>query len=179
MVGVADSTPPRRSGFTHEYDSGETVVWLTPPELLAALGPFDLDPCAAVGQPWPTARRHYTVHDNGLAQPWSGFVWCNPPFGRGIERWLERMAEHGNGIALVPGRTETRWFQGGVWAEADGTLFLHGRTRFHDIHGRPADSTIGTPICLAAYGAEAVRRLTSGRVAGTFVRWQRPGEAAA
>ena len=33
--------------------------WLTPPELLAKLGQFDLDPCAPVNRPWPTATHHY------------------------------------------------------------------------------------------------------------------------
>ena len=38
--------------------------WLTPPEILAALGEFDLDPCSPIPRPWDTARKHYTVADN-------------------------------------------------------------------------------------------------------------------
>ena len=34
---------------------GRSEVWITPPWILRALGPFDLDPCAADQQPWPTA----------------------------------------------------------------------------------------------------------------------------
>jgi hypothetical protein len=30
---------------------GKTDCWLTPPEIIRALGPFDLDPCAAPSQP--------------------------------------------------------------------------------------------------------------------------------
>ena len=33
--------------------------WLTPPEIIRALGPFDLDPCAPVNRPWDTANDHY------------------------------------------------------------------------------------------------------------------------
>lgn len=50
--------------------------WLTPPEIIKALGPFDLDPCAPVNRPWETAAKHYTVLDNGLTKPWHGRVWC-------------------------------------------------------------------------------------------------------
>lgn len=47
------------------------------------------------------AARHYTVADDGLALPWHGRVWCNPPFGREAVKWPRRMRDHGNGIALV------------------------------------------------------------------------------
>lgn len=50
--------------------------WLTPPEIIESLGPFDLDPCAPVNPPWKMADRHYTIKDNGLMQPWAGRVWC-------------------------------------------------------------------------------------------------------
>ena len=91
---------------------GATDEWLTPPQLLKALGPFDLDPCAPVERPWPTARVHYTRSDDGLAQRWFGFVWLNPPYGQATGRWLERLHLHGDGLALVFARTETAWFQG-------------------------------------------------------------------
>ena len=38
--------------------------WITPREIIAALGPFDLDPCASATQPWPTAEHMLTVKDN-------------------------------------------------------------------------------------------------------------------
>lgn len=165
------------SGFRHESPVSATVVWLTPPALLADLGPFDLDPCAAEGQPWATAAHHYTATEDGLIQPWSGFVWCNPPFGPGIDAWLDRMAEHRNGIALVPARTETRWFRRSVWERADAVLFLHGRVRFHHLDGSAAAGAIGTPICLVAYGKEATERLRRAATPGVFVStWSQPSE---
>jgi hypothetical protein len=147
---------------------------LTPPEIVAAVGPFDLDPCAAVDQPWATARYQYTVLDDGLRKPWFGFVWCNPPFGRVITQWLSRLADHDHGIGLVPARTETRWFIEQVWRRAMGVLFLHGRLRFHHRNGQPATSSIGTPIGLVAYGQEALQRLRSSSLAGTLARWGPP-----
>ena len=106
MRGIGGHTQP---------NGGRTNEWLTPPEWIHALGPFDLDPCAPIECPWPTAARHYTMLDNGLMQPWEGFVWCNPPYGRSTAKWLQRMADHGNGIALTFARTETVMFFSYVW----------------------------------------------------------------
>lgn len=126
--------------------------WLTPPEILRALGPFDLDPCSPVNRPWPTASKHYTVEDDGLSKPWTGRVWCNPPFGREAVKWLRRMAEHGNGVALIPARTETAMFFDAVWGVAHSVLFLKGRPHFHHVNGERASFNSGAPICLVAYG---------------------------
>lgn len=65
----------------HFTTSGRTE-YLTPKYILDAIGPFDLDPCASIVRPWPTATKHYTRFDDGLMQPWDGLVWLNPPFGR-------------------------------------------------------------------------------------------------
>lgn len=137
----------------HQTNSpASNVEWLTPPGLIAALGEFDLDPCTPVLMPWPTARRRYTLADDGLIQPWFGRVWLNPPFGPHAAKWLRRMREHGDGIALVPARTETRMFFESVWGWAHGVCFLKGRPRFHYPDGRRSRSSINAPVCLIAYG---------------------------
>ena len=133
--------------------------WLTPKHIIDALGPFDLDPCAPVVRPWPTAAKHYTIQDDGLKQTWSGFVWCNPPYGRQTGVWLKRMAEHNNGIALTFARTETRMFFDTVWREASALLFLKGRLSFVDTSGKAADNSAGAPSVLIAYGKNAKMRL--------------------
>lgn len=150
--------------MSHPYAArpvADSHVWLTPPEILKALGPFDLDPCAAPSpRPWPTAARHIELPDDGLAAEWQGRVWCNPPFGRHTEAWLERMAAHGNGIALVFARTETAMFQRHVWPRASAVLFLAKRPHFHRPDGSRAAGNSGGPICLIAYGqnnADALR----------------------
>lgn len=149
----------------HPYKSrpvAQTHVWLTPPEILAPLGPFDLDPCAAPSpRPWPTAARHIELPEDGLTAEWRGRVWCNSPFGNATWAWLERMAKHGNGVALVFARTETIGFHRWVWAEADAVLFLKSRPHFCHPDGSRAEGNSGGPICLIAYGqanAEALRR---------------------
>lgn len=109
--------------------------WLTPPELLKALGLFDLDPCAPVVRPWAMAKLHYTKLENGLALPWHGRVWLNPPYGRQTFLWLERLAEHKSGIALIFARTETVGFHETVWQKASGVFFFRGRLCFHHVTG--------------------------------------------
>ncbi|AOJ62468.1 adenine methyltransferase [Burkholderia ubonensis] len=136
----------------HQSAHAKSDEWLTPPEWLRALGEFDLDPCAPVNRPWDTAREHFTIVDNGLTREWRGRVWCNPPFGREAAKWLRRMAEHDNGIALIPARTETAMFYESVWAGAEAVCFVRGRPHFHYVDGRRAPFNSGAPICLVAYG---------------------------
>lgn len=133
--------------------------WLTPPHVLKALGSFDLDPCAPIIRPWDTANCHYTIADNGLSQEWFGRVWCNPPYGLEAATWLDRLASHGNGIALIFARTETRMFFEHVWRRADAVLFVEGRLHFHHVDGTRAKANGGAPSCLIAYGENNLRKL--------------------
>lgn len=147
--------------------------WLTPPEIIDALGPFALDPCAPVERPWDTAFRHYTMYDNGLHRRWEGFVWLNPPYGRETGQWLARLAEHPDGgIALVFARTETAMFFQSVWPRASALLFLRGRLHFHHVDGSRAKANSGAPSVLVGYGADAARRLrtaSASALPGAFV----------
>jgi hypothetical protein len=143
--------------------------WLTPPEILEALGPFDLDPCAPVNRPWPMASRHYTIQDDGLMKPWEGRIWLNPPYGLQAERWLRRLAEHANGIALIFARTETEAFFSQVWKRATGLLFIRGRLTFYRADGTKAKANGGAPSVLIAYGAENARRLEYSGINGAFL----------
>lgn len=145
-----------------------THDWLTPPEILAALGPFDLDPCASEHQPWRTAAREFTIKDNGLTQPWQGRVWCNPPYGPFAARWLERCAAHGDAIAFVFARTETAVFQDHVWPKADAVLFLRGRVSFR-VPGGGRTGPAGAPSVLIAYGARNVESLKRCGIDGALV----------
>lgn len=144
-------------------------TWLTPPHVLAALGQFDLDPCAAPSpRPWPSAVQHVELPTDGLAVPWVGRVWCNPPYGAEAARWLAKLADHGNGVALVFARTETAMFFDQVWTKADGILFLRGRLAFCDRQGKPAQSA-GAPSCLIAYGGGNADQLRACGLPGHFV----------
>lgn len=154
---------------THESAAADTDVWLTPPYILESLGDFDLDPCAPLHRPWPTARTHYTKADGGLSQLWQGRVWLNPPYGSETAHWLKRLADHGNGVALIFARTETQAFFAHVWDAADALLFLRGRVKFHYPDGRRCPTNAGAPSVLVAYGAANVEALRLCGIDGRFV----------
>lgn len=145
--------------------------WLTPPFVLAALGAFDLDPCSPINRPWPTATVHYTIQDDGLALPWVGRVWCNPPYGtpKIIGPWMRRMAQHNRGIALIFARTETELFFETVWPVASAIHFFKGRLYFHHVTGEEADANAGAPSCLISYGQSDAEVLRTCGLPGQFV----------
>jgi len=153
----------------HESPVAQKEEWLTPPSIVESLGAFDLDPCSPVNRPWSTASNHLTIFDDGLSVPWSGRVWCNPPYGKKTEVWLDRLANHGNGIALIFARTETRAFFKTVWDRADALLFLKGRIRFHHVTGEQAASA-GAPSVLVAYGQNNVEALRNSDIEGKLVK---------
>jgi len=153
---------------THQSSKMKSDTWLTPPHILAALGPFDLDPCCPPVMPWATAAKQYTAVDDGLVQPWFGRVWLNPPYSRGAVKWLRKMAQHGRGTALTFARTETRWFIDYIWNAAHGVLFLHGRLNFCDAGGKPGVANGGAPSCLIAYGERDAEILRSCGLRGTW-----------
>jgi len=74
----------------------------TPAWIFEQLGlTFDLDVASPPGGiPWIPAERFYTQADDGLAQPWHGCVWMNPPYSQPAA-WVDRFIQHGNGIALL------------------------------------------------------------------------------
>lgn len=157
-------------GIHTKPNRGATVEWLTPPEILRALGPFDLDPCAPADRPWEIAGRHYTRDDDGPALPWDGIAWVNPPYSAAeCGRFLRRLAEHGNGFAILAARTETDWFRRWVWDRAGAVLFLTGRLHFHRPDGTRAGGNAGHGSVIAAYGDECVRRLRTCGLSGRLV----------
>jgi len=163
----------RRAMGSHQSSRMLSDTWLTPPEIIGALGPFSLDPCAAPEpRPWPTALRHISRPADGLAAEWQGRVWLNPPYSRDAVRWLRRMARHGSGTALVFARTETAWFVETVWRQASAVLFLRGRIHFHRPDGSRAPANAGAPLELVAYGEYDAERLGDCGLDGTVVRWQ-------
>jgi hypothetical protein len=137
------------------------VEWHTPPEILEAVGPFDDDPCT----PGRT---------DGLTRQWNGLVWLNPPYDRHLDQWLTKLADHGNGLALIFARTETRTFFKCVWERADGILFLRGRLHFYR-RGERATGNAGAPSCLIAYGSAATIRLARIQRLGVLVMGWREG----
>jgi len=156
---------------SHQSARAQTTTWLTPPEIIAALGSFDLDPCAAVG--WDTAHHHFYETDNGLTKPWFGRVWLNPPYTNfEIRQWMAKMSDHDCGTALTFARTETKFFFESVWSQARALLFIEGRLKFHLANGRRSEKNAGAPSVLIAYGDDDCDRLAASDLRGSFVLLQ-------
>ncbi len=111
--------------------------WATPPEVFDPLQRefgFTLDVCAS---PWNAKLpRFFTEEQDGLAQDWRGErCFMNPPYGRGIDRWLRKAFEETRWrcplvVALLPVRTDTRWWHTWVAGAADEVRYRKSRIRF-------------------------------------------------
>lgn len=157
---------------------GATNDWLTPPEIVKALGTFALDPCAHPQQFYRTARTMISPPEDGLSAKWAGRVWLNPPYGESIVPWMKRMADHGNGTALVGSRTEVeKWFWPFVWESATAVLFLRGRLCFYKPSGLKADGNAGHGSVLAAYGDTDAARLRASGIVGRYFRLKESSRA--
>lgn len=167
---ASGSGAPAGGGLSaHERAPDAKEEWLTPPEIIRALGKFDLDPCAPVKRPWEMATEHFTWKDNGLRKRWWGRVWMNPPYGMETSKWMGRLCEHGDGIALIFARTETEtWFRH-IWGRAAGILFLRGRLSFYNVDGTRGNNSAGGPSALVAYGAANFDALRRSGLAGAVV----------
>lgn len=160
---LTPSTPAftKKAGFTHETRTGATDEWYTPPHLLSRLTSgeygiekFSMDVCSpGADKTHVPAAVHLTIVEDGLTTPWQGTVWMNPPYSD-VGTWMRKLALHGEGIALVFARPDTKCFQE---AAATATLlcFIAGRIKFvKGSTGKPA----GSPGCgsvLIAYGDTA------------------------
>lgn len=137
LVGEGLTETPRLAPLL----SSESVEWYTPKHIIdrviLTLGTIDLDPCADLGHNVP-ATTHYTAA--GLDEGWRGRVYMNPPYGREIGDWVDKLADEYDAknvteaIALVPARTDTSW-----WAHLPAKMvcFVTGRLNFSD-HENPA-----------------------------------------
>lgn len=151
-----------------ERSENTKVEWLTPPSLVKKLGVFDLDPCSPINAPFLHAKTNYTISDDGLTKEWLGRVYLNPPYGRGMELWLEKLKNHGDGIALIFARTETKCFFEHIWNDAHGVLFVKGRIRFYHVSGIQG-GTPGAPSVFIAYGEQNALALKNSGIEGRFL----------
>lgn len=133
---------------------GKTNTWYTPKEITNSLGSFWLDPCTNSSAPFYHASYNckHDLGEDGLSWEWRNRVWLNPPYGREIEVWLDKLYHHGNGMALVFARTETAWAQKHMKC-CDGFNLLKGRISFVAEDNRKSTNA-ATGSMLLAYGVE-------------------------
>ncbi len=113
--------------------SSATPEWETPQEFFDALNDvfrFDLDVCATFDN--AKTMRFYNREMDGLAFPWRGVCWLNPPYGREIGKWVQKAYESGKQgatvVCLLPARTDTRWWQD--YCTKGEVHFVRGRLKF-------------------------------------------------
>lgn len=152
-----------------ERSAKATDEWYTPKYVIDALGEFDLDPCAAVNPLFQTAKVTYNINDDGLSKDWKGRVFLNPPYSRPlIEKFVKKMAEHNNGIALLFNRCDNKMFHEIIFKTAAGMKFLRKRIRFLRPDGTPGDSP-GRGSVLIAWGVENAKILRGCELEGKYV----------
>jgi len=121
------------SRFRHKFNSAnsdwETPQWLF--DLLDNEFHFTCD-VAANNE---NAKVAYFIDSkrDALAQDWHGVCWLNPPYGRGIEKWVQKAYEESQRgalvVMLVPARTNTLWWHK-YCMKASEIRFLLGRPKF-------------------------------------------------
>jgi hypothetical protein len=159
-------------GFSDNHpngNNGREKRWLTPPFVVESLGAFDLDPCGAPGHDLAKQTFIPERNEDGLALPWEGRVWLNPPYGEEAGPFISKLAEHGDGVLLYFARTDTKVFQDEILGKADAIFFLRGRLSFLDFYGNVTGNA-NAPSVLVAYGKNNVDALESCGLRGKFVR---------
>lgn len=115
--------------------SSNTPEWATPQEFFDRLNDlyhFNLDVCATAEN--AKCEKYFTKEQDGLSQSWGGYcVWCNPPYGRGISKWVQKGYEEAKipgttVVMLLPARTDTAWFH--QYCRFGEVVFLKGRLKF-------------------------------------------------
>lgn len=146
-------------------NNGESDDWITPPDIVRALGRFSLDPCASQKMFYRTASHMICQPADGLNESWHGRVWLNPPYSEAA-LWLAKLAAHGRGTALVFARTETKMFAEHVWPHFSAIKFLTGRLHFYRPDGTRSKGNSGGPSVLIAYGERDAQILNESDLPG-------------
>jgi len=126
------------------YHRSQKVEWETPQWFFDQYNEefgFTLDVCASPLN--AKCSRYFTRDQDGLAQPWEGVCWMNPPYGTAVMKWLAKAHASAQAgatvVCLVKAATDTKWWH--RWQPlATETRFIKGRLTFGD-----ADNTAVFP----------------------------------
>lgn len=146
--------------FNGGMRSSDSPEWYTPQHIIDLVielfDRIDLDPCSNSHEtPNVPALAHYTAADDGLALPWHGRIYMNPPYGDEVTAWVNRIiqayqdSEIAEGIALLPARIDTNWFQP-LWDYP--MCFIKGRLKFSG-----SENSAPFPSVLVYFGVDVER----------------------
>ena len=113
--------------------SSKTDLWATPQDFFNKLNNefwFTLDPCSTEAN--HKCDKYYTKEQDGLKQSRDNeIVYCNPPYGRELKKWVKKWSEIKKGITvmLLPARTDTSRFHDYIYNKAE-IRFVKGRLKF-------------------------------------------------
>ena len=138
---TAKRQQPRLMEPAIERDDRPTPQWLF--DALNNEFQFTLD--AAASYENAKCEAFYSPNENGLAQPWTGVVWCNPPYGQEMGVWVGKgyqSAEDGATVVmLLPASTDTHWFHD--YCLKAEVRFIRGRIKFQgQKHSAPFGSMV-------------------------------------
>lgn len=114
--------------------SSQSNEWATPQEFFDELNAefnFTLDAAASPAN--AKCASFFTQDDDGLQQSWKGHrVFCNPPYGRTIGKWIEKAATEATELTvmLIPARTDTAAWHDHIFGKAE-VRFVRGRLKFN------------------------------------------------
>jgi len=119
--------------------SSKKMDWCTPQSLFDTLNQefnFTLDVAASdLNAKCPS---YYTVNCDALRIPWRGTIFCNPPYGRELHKWVRKSYTASRlgatVVMLIPARTDASYWHKYIFPHAE-IRFLPGRIEFEDEYG--------------------------------------------
>lgn len=140
--------------------SSKKMDYCTPKDFFEQLNEefhFVLD--AAATEKSAKCAAYYTPETDGLNHSWDvcgGAVFCNPPYGRQVGKWVHKAYEEAKRgttiVLLIPARTDTKYFHNYIYGKAE-IRFICGRLHFTDEDGNTYDRA-PFPSMLVIYNGE-------------------------
>jgi phage N-6-adenine-methyltransferase len=152
--------------FTSDSMEWETPQWLF--DVVNQEYKFDVDVCATAEN--AKCSKYFSKEQDGLFMEWNGTVWCNPPYGREIDKWVKKGNEsHKTGstvVMLLPARTDTKWIHEYLFGSAI-MIFIKGRLKFGTSH-----NSAPFPSVLAIFGGSKETAEKMAEKLNGFVTWK-------
>lgn len=157
----------------HYEAPGKSDEWYTPKYVFDALGcEFYMDVACPEDRTYVSTPAIKFLTSGSLETGWEGFVWMNPPFGKDKMQWIQKIIDHKNGIALLPDRSSSTWWQYAA-SHSECILQVNTRIRFIAPDSSRGNNISGVGTTLFAFGEEAVQTLLNGQKKGLGILFRK------